>query len=363
MTDRDPTPEIYEQAASDWAERRTPRRRSAAAAFGALVGAGRGPVLDVGTGPGWYLPLLGPASIGLDSAGAMLALARADHAPAHPLVRADLARPPFRRESLGGAWASDSYVHIDRRRLPAALAHLHGVLAVDAPVEIHLFAGDHDHAPFADDDFPGRRFAGWQLEHLRDVLVGAGFGAIEIDRRGGDGLRVTARRLLSLPDSVGPDMRVLFCGLNPSVHAASAGVGYAGPGNRFWPAVERAGLVTRSRDPWHALDRDGIGMTDLVKRTTARASEIDRAEFAAGLPRLERLVRWLEPRVVCVVGLSGWRAAVDRRAVAGPAGDLGGRPVWLMPSTSGLNTHVSIADLVAHLLDLVRWSVGFGAAG
>ena len=248
----------------------------------------------------------------------------------------------------------DPAVDADRRRLPIALAHLHGALAVGAPIELHLVEDDHDHAPFADDDVPDRRVAGWQVGHLRDVLVGTGFGDVEIERRDGGRLCVTAQRLFSLPDSVGPGMRVLFCGLNPSVHAARAGVGYVGPGNRFWPAVEQAGLVTQPRDPWHALDHDGIGMTDLVKRTTARASEIDRAEFAAGVPRLERLVAWLQPGVVCVVGLSGWRAAVDRTAGPGPAGELGGRPVWLMPSTSGLNTHVTKSQLVTHLLELVN---------
>lgn len=276
----------------------------------------------------------------------------ADAASAGRLVQTDLARPPFRRESLAGARAGNSYAHVDRRRMPAALAHLHGALAVDAPIELRLPEGDGDLDTSADADFPGRRFAGWRVEHLRDVLIGAGFGQIEIHRRKGGGLLATARRLLTLPDSVGPGMRILFCGLNPSVHAARAGVAYAGRGNRFWPAVEQAGLATRGHDPWHALAHDGLGTTDLAKRTSARASEIDRAEFAAGLPRLERLVRWLEPGVVCVVGLAGWRAAVDPAATAGPAGELGGRPVWLMPSTSGLNTHVTRADLVAHLLAL-----------
>jgi len=354
LTGDDPTVAIYEQEAVRWVDRRKPGRGAAAAAFADRVGGGRGPILDAGTGPGWYLARLGANAIGLDAAGAMLDVARAQYAPDHPLVQADLARPPFRRESLGGAWASNSYVHVDRRHLPAALAHLHAALAVDAPIELSLFEGDRDHGPFADDDFPGRRFSAWQVEHLRDVLVGAGFGEVEIEQREGERLCLTARRLLSLPDSVGPDMRVLFCGLNPSVHAARAGVGYVGPGNRFWPAVEQAGLVTRPRDPWHALDHDGIGMTDLVKRTTARASEIDRMEFAEGLPRLERLVRWLEPTVLCVVGLSGWRAAVDRAATPGPTGELGGRPVWLMPSTSGLNTHTTKAQLVAHLIELVN---------
>ena len=41
-------------------------------------------------------------------------------------------------------------------------------------------------------------------------------------------------------------MRLLVCGLNPSVYSADAGVGYARPGNRFWPALRLAGLTDRS---------------------------------------------------------------------------------------------------------------------
>ena len=33
----------------------------------------------------------------------------------------------------------------------------------------------------------------------------------------------------TLPDTVGAGMRLLVCGLNPSVHAADAGVGYVTP--------------------------------------------------------------------------------------------------------------------------------------
>jgi hypothetical protein len=51
-----------------------------------------------------------------------------------------------------------------------------------------------------------------------------------------------------------------------------------------------------------------------------------------------------------MVGLMGWRTAVDRRSVAGWQGiGIGGRPAYLMPSTSGLNAHSSLADLTAHL--------------
>jgi len=91
-------------------------------------------------------------------------------------------------------------------------------------------------------------------------------------------------------------------------------------------------------------------MTDLVKRATPRADELTVAEYTAGLERLERLSAWLRPGVVAFVGLAGWRAAVDRRAVAGvQERTLGGRPVYLLPSTSGANASSNLAALTEHL--------------
>ena len=137
-------------------------------------------------------------------------------------------------------------------------------------------------------------------------------------------------------------MRLLVVGLNPSLYAADAGVGYARPGNRFWPAARHAGLVTRDRDPSHALRAHGVGMTDLVKRATSNAAGLTATEYRTGMARVERLVRWLEPGAVCFVGLTGWRHAVDRHATAGPQPRrIGGRPVYVMPSTSGANAHAA----------------------
>ena len=108
--------------------------------------------------------------------------------------------------------------------------------------------------------------------------------------------------------------------------------------------------MARDRDPDHALTAHGVGMTDIVKRTTRRADELDPDEYSQGLARLERLVSWLEPATVCFVGLAGWRTVVDRRAGAGwQEVTLGGRPVYLMPSTSGLNASSQLPDFVDHL--------------
>lgn len=346
------TRRIYEERAAHYEAARTPRWHDEAAALANR--ALDAPVVDLGSGPGWYTSLLGPRPVALDVARSMVRRTR-EMAPHAPVVQADLLALPFRRASLGGGWARNTYVHLRAVDVPVALADLHRVLAPGAPVELTFFGGEREGRDvFPGDDLPGRWFSTWHPDHLGDVMVGAGFDLDELDVRGERhseiGLTVRARRRVSLPDTVGPGMRLLVCGLNPSVRAADAGVGYVTPGNRFWPAALAAGLVTVDRDPWHALRHHRVGMTDLVKRATPRADGLTRAEYRDGLARVERLCRWLAPGALCVVGLAGWRAAVDRAAQPGPqTTTLGGRPVYVLPSTSGANAATPLPALVEHL--------------
>jgi len=182
------------------------------------------------------------------------------------------------------------------------------------------------------------------------VVTGAGFDiAGESVEASGDEVRLSAVRAWTLANTVRPGMRLLVCGVNPSPYSADIGVGYGRPGNRFWPAMVAAGLVTRLRDPIDALMAHGIGMTDFVKRPTRTAAEVSVDEYRTGFARLERLAAWLQPRAVCFVGLSGWRSVVDPKAVAGLQPEaVGGRPAYLVPSTSGLNAHSKPADLARH---------------
>jgi double-stranded uracil-DNA glycosylase len=235
-------------------------------------------------------------------------------------------------------WGDDTGVEahtvsVDQQH-PMALAHLHRDMAVGSPLALQVDRDDCD----------AERGA-----RLRDLVVGAGFDIDEfqVEERC---IRVRARRARTLADTVGPGMRLLVCGLNPSLYAADFGVGYARPGNRFWPAARAAGIVERDRDPVDALMRHGMGMTDLVKRATTGASELTPAEYRAGTARVERLARWLRPGAVCFVGLAGWRAAVDRNAAPGEqAAGFGGVPAYVMPSTSGANAHARLDDLADHL--------------
>ena len=344
---------MYEARAAQWRDARPARfvERAEALAASVPTGAVR---IDLGCGAGKHLPYLGRPVIALDAAFAMLPLAR-DVEPEAWCVQADLEALPFRRGALGAAWARATYLHVPKVWLPWALAELHQALALDAPIHLTMRAGDAE-GPLADDDFPGRFFADWPADALGPVVAGAGFSIDELTLQPGGRvwLQVRARRARTLPDYVGPDLRVLLVGLNPSEYAADAGVGFARPGNRFWPAALKAGLVTRDRDPRHAVRVDRVGMTDLVKRATVSASGLTRDEYREGAQRVEQLVRWLRPRVVCFVGLAGYRAAVQPAASAGVQEvPFGGAPTYVMPNPSGANAHTSPAEFVDHLRSVV----------
>ena len=346
----------YETGATRWRDARPARFIERAQRLGLEVPEGV-PRLDAGCGAGLHVPALGRPVVALDAAFSMTALVRDVAADAWP-VQADLEQLPFRRGALGGSWARASYLHVARDRLPWALMELHAALQVGAPAEFTYRHGDQEGA-IDDDEFPGRFFAEWSPERLAEVHTGAGFDVEECTHDGGEWIILRAHRARTLPDFVGPDMRLLVCGLNPSLYAADAGVGFARPGNRFWPAAIAAGLVTRDRDPRHALGEHGVGMTDLVKRATRKAAELTTEEYSAGISRVGHLVRWLRPRAVCFVGLTGYRAAVDRRAKAGAlAGGFAGVPAYLMPNPSGANAHVSLDDVAAQLRAALALTTG-----
>jgi len=321
-------------------------------------------VADLGCGPGWYAAVLrraGLSVVGLDLTRAMLVEARKRERRL-PLVRADLVHLPFARESLDGAWARNSYFHVPARELPVALGELHRVLRRGARIAVTLVnRGGLKDRPRAlrsglaslrqrEPRFRGRLFVAGDAEDWRALFAGAGFASIQI-AAGLDSFAFTlnARRARTLPDCVRPRLRLLVCGLNPSLVAADSGVPFAGATNRFWPAAVRAGLVTRERDVRAALAR-GVGFTDLVKRASTGAAVLSAAEYRHGVARVAALVERLAPRAVLFVGLDGYRRAVDARAQPGVVrGGFAGRPAYLMPSTSGRNATATLTALVSHL--------------
>jgi len=161
----------------------------------------------------------------------------------------------------------------------------------------------------------------------------------------------------TVPDLVGRDLRLLFVGINPGLWTAATQTHFAHPGNRFYPALRRAGIIDRDIDRHAGFTDDdrrylvgrGIGITNLVARATPRAAELSAAELGDGGARLREFVRQHRPRVVAVAGVSAYR-----HAFAMPRAALGRQPesfedaeLWVVPNPSGLNAHQTIDSLAA----------------
>ena len=150
-------------------------------------------------------------------------------------------------------------------------------------------------------------------------------------------------------DVIAPDLAVLFCGINPGLYTAWSGHHFAGPGNRFWPALHDAGFTDRRLLPSEErllLDR-GYGVTNVVARATATAAELSPAEYVEGGRVLAEKVARHAPRVLAVLGVGAYRTAFARpKAALGEQPDpLGGARVWVLPNPSGLNANYGRADL------------------
>jgi TDG/mug DNA glycosylase family protein len=168
---------------------------------------------------------------------------------------------------------------------------------------------------------------------------------------------LAAFRGATVTDLVGPTVRLLFVGINPGLWTAAAQAHFARRGNRFYPALFRAGIVDRLIDASGGyrpedlahLKARGVGITNLVATASARADELTAAELTAGAASLTDRVRRIGPAAVAMLGITSYRAAFGRpKAVAGLQPErIGGAPLWVLPNPSGLNAHASLASLGA----------------
>ena len=176
-------------------------------------------------------------------------------------------------------------------------------------------------------------------------------------------VELEAFRDTEVDDLVGPGLRLLFVGINPGLWTAAVRTHFAHPGNRFYPALAAAGIIDREidrgagmtdADRAHLIAR-GIGITNLVRRATARADELTREELREGSERLLRFVAEHRPAVVAIAGITAYRHAFGARgAPPGRQPDTpdsiarwSGAAVWVVPNPSGLNAHETVATLAA----------------
>lgn len=153
----------------------------------------------------------------------------------------------------------------------------------------------------------------------------------------------------TLQDVIAPNLRVLFCGINPGLYSGVTGHHFARPGNRFWPTLYAAGFTERLLSPHEErlLLSYGYGITNVVERASARADELSAEELVAGSERLTAKVEQYRPRFVALLGVTAYRTAFRRpRAGMGRQPELlGSSMLWVLPNPSGLNAHYRPTDL------------------
>jgi len=168
----------------------------------------------------------------------------------------------------------------------------------------------------------------------------------------------------TLPDLIAEGVRLLFTGINPGLRSVAVQGHFAPRGNRFYPALLRAGITDHLIDASAGLtagDRDyllrrGVGITSLVARATASADALGPAELAEGARALAGKIRRYRPRVVAILGITAYRTAFGAtKAVLGrqPA-DLDGAELWVVPNPSGRNAHAPLDTLAAAYREVAR---------
>ncbi|WP_068265282.1 mismatch-specific DNA-glycosylase [Janibacter limosus] len=162
----------------------------------------------------------------------------------------------------------------------------------------------------------------------------------------------------------GQALRLLFVGINPGLWTAATGTHFAHPGNRFYPALTLAGILDRPISPSAGMsdeDRDhlrarGIGITNMVRRATARADELTAAELREGGERLRATVRDTRPAVVAVAGITAYRNAFGVRGarIGEQDDDFEAARLWVVPNPSGLNAHETVETLARSYAEPAR---------
>jgi double-stranded uracil-DNA glycosylase len=168
--------------------------------------------------------------------------------------------------------------------------------------------------------------------------------------------QLDAARDRTIPDVIVEGLRVVFVGINPGLYSGAVGHHFARPGNRFWKALHGSGFTDHQWSPFDDQDLPtvGLGITNLVDRTTASAAELTTDELRSGHDSLEAKITRFRPANVAILGITAYRTGFDHtKAELGPQDDgLAESAVWVLPNPSGLNAHHQLDDLIRRFAEL-----------
>ena len=147
----------------------------------------------------------------------------------------------------------------------------------------------------------------------------------------------------AVPDTLGPGMRVVFCGINPGRVSAAAGAPFANRRNDFWRLLHAAGFTPRLYEPQEhaALLALGIGLTNAARRTTRGSGDLRADDFAGTADRLDELAQAFAPPYLAFVGKAAYNGVFRERSELGlQVRRLGDTALFVLPSTSPANAAV-----------------------
>ena len=160
----------------------------------------------------------------------------------------------------------------------------------------------------------------------------------------------------TLPDYLRGGLDIVFVGINPGAYSAKVGHYFATPRNRFWPALNRSGLLTEPLDSErdHQASRQDIGFTDVVKRPSNSASQLRAADFRRWAPILTTKLLRFSPLIVCFQGMTAYRNYLryaegvnDRLELGRQPRRIGSSTVFVVPNPSPANAAYSLQTLVS----------------
>ena len=154
---------------------------------------------------------------------------------------------------------------------------------------------------------------------------------------------MTQSRESAVPDYLGPESRIVFCGINPGEWSARARAPFANPRNDFWRLLDAAGFTPRLLEPQEAQELLplGFGLTNAARRTTRGSGDLRKADFAGAADRLEEIARTIRPVVIAFVGKVAYTGPFGGRVELGLQGRrLGETALYVLPSTSPANAAV-----------------------
>lgn len=162
----------------------------------------------------------------------------------------------------------------------------------------------------------------------------------------------------TVPDVIAPNLKILFCGINPGLYTAAIGCHFGRPGNRFWKVLYLSGFTPRLFSPYEQYELLTLeyGITNIVTRASARADELTIEELQTGGKELEQKVLHYHPKILAVLGIDAYRKSFGRpKAKMGLQNErIGETKIFILPNPSGLNAHYRAGEIVRMFMELKK---------